>query len=131
ESIIDIPTNEQNLTNKLERAANKIFEVFYYCISQYECRQQLIWQYQAWPDENKPSVCNKCDNCIKRIANKPKLLDGKDEIMKLLEVVEFLSQEEQVSPDDVVDVFRGGKTARVKQKKWDTLPIYPSEKKRC
>ncbi|RGB24504.1 P-loop containing nucleoside triphosphate hydrolase protein [Rhizophagus diaphanus] len=130
ESIIDISTNEQNLTNKLERAANKIFEVFYYCISQYECCQQLIWQYQAWPDENKPSVCNKCDNCIKRIANKLKLLDGKEEIMKLLEVVEFLLQEEQVSPDDVVDVFRGGKTARVKQKKWDTLPIYPSEKRK-
>ncbi|PKC63474.1 hypothetical protein RhiirA1_463707 [Rhizophagus irregularis] len=50
--------------------------------------------------------------------------------MKLLEVVEFLLQEEQVSPDDVIDVFRGGKTARVKQKKWDTLPIYPTKKRK-
>ncbi|PKB99265.1 ATP-dependent DNA helicase, partial [Rhizophagus irregularis] len=119
--IAEYRDTEQNLTNKLERAASKIFEVFYYCISQYECRQQLIWKYQAWPDEEKPSVCERCDNCIKRIANRPKLIDGKEEIMKLLEVVEFLTQKEQVSPDDIIDVFRGGKTKRIKQKKWDTL----------
>ncbi|PKK71360.1 P-loop containing nucleoside triphosphate hydrolase protein, partial [Rhizophagus irregularis] len=63
--IAEYRDTEQNLTNKLERAASKIFEVFYYCISQYECRQQLIWKYQAWPDEEKPSVCERCDNCIK------------------------------------------------------------------
>uniref|UniRef100_U9U868 Uncharacterized protein n=1 Tax=Rhizophagus irregularis (strain DAOM 181602 / DAOM 197198 / MUCL 43194) TaxID=747089 RepID=U9U868_RHIID len=57
-----------------------------------------------------PSTAN-----LARIANKPKLLDGKKEIMKLLEVVEFLL---------------GGKTARVKQKKWDTLPIYPTKKRK-
>jgi superfamily II DNA helicase RecQ len=118
------------LTNKLERAASKIFEVFYYCISQYECRQQLIWKYQVWPDEEKPSVCEKCDNCIKRIANRPKLIDGREEIMKLLEVVEFLTQEEQVSPDDIIDVFKGGKTKRIKQKKWDTLSVFPTEKRK-
>ncbi|UZO18211.1 uncharacterized protein OCT59_009531 [Rhizophagus irregularis] len=125
-----ITASEQNLTNKLERVASKIFEVFYYCISQYECHQQLIWKYQAWPDEEKPSVCERCDNCIKRIANRPKLIDGKEEIMKLLEVVEFLTQEEQVSPDDIIDVFRGGKTKRIKQKKWDTLSIFPTEKRK-
>ena len=65
-----------------------------------------------------------------RIANKPKLLDGKEEIMKLLEVVEFLTQEEPISPEDVVDVFRGGKTMKIKQKKWDTLPVYPTEKRK-
>lgn len=126
-----ITANEQSLTNKLERAANGIFEVFYYCISQYKCRQQLIWKYQAWPDEEKPPVCEKCDNCIRRITNKPKLLDGKEEIMKLLEVVEFLTQkEQQIGPDDVIDVFRGGKTMKIRQKEWDTLPIYPTEKRK-
>lgn len=30
----------------------------------------------------------------------------------------------------MIDVFRGGKTARVKQKKWDTLPIYPTKKRK-
>lgn len=82
---------EQRLINKLDRATKKIFEVFYYCNSQYECRQQLIWQYQAWPNEAKPSVCEICDNCVNRNANKPKLLDGKEEIVKLLEVVEYLT----------------------------------------
>ncbi|EXX61815.1 Sgs1p [Rhizophagus irregularis DAOM 197198w] len=38
---------EQRLINKLDQAATKIFEVFYYCNSRYECCQQLIWQYQA------------------------------------------------------------------------------------
>ena len=119
------------MINKFEQATNKIFEVFYYCNSHYECRQQLIWQYQAWPGETKLPICEKCDNCIRRIANKPKLLDGKEEIIKLLEVVEFLTQkEQQISPDDIVDVFRDGKTARIKQKKWDTLPVYPTEKRK-
>src|SRR5437763_3530852 len=109
----------------------KIFEVFYYCNSQYECRQQLIWQYQAWLDEVKPPVCRKCNNCVNRIANKPKLLDGKEEIIKLLEVVEYLTERnEQICPDDIVDVFRGGKTAKIKQKNWDTLPVYPTEKRK-
>jgi len=120
------------LTNKLERATKKIFEVFYYCNSQYECRQQLIWQYQAWPNEQKPPVCEKCDNCINRDTDRPKLLDGKEEIIKLLEVVEYLTQEtgEQIGPDDVIDVFRGGKTAKIKQKNWNTLPVYPTEKRK-
>ncbi|CAI2186131.1 14462_t:CDS:2 [Funneliformis geosporum] len=60
---------------------------------------------------SKPPICEKCDNCIKRIANKPKLFDGKEKIMKLLEAIEFLTQkEQQISPDDIVDIFRGGKT---------------------
>ena len=122
----------QRLINKLERAARKIFEVLYYCNSQYECRQQLIWQYQAWPNERKPPVCEICNNCVNRIADKPKLLDGKEEIIELLGVVEYLTQEigEQIGPEDVVDVFRGGKTAKVKQKNWDTLPVYPTEKRK-
>ena len=109
----------------------KIFEVFYYCNSQYECRQQLIWQYQAQPDEVIPPVCRKCNNCVNRIANKLKLLDGKEEIIKLLEVVEYLTERnEQICPDNIVDVFRGGKTAKIKQKNWDTLPVYLTEKGR-
>uniref|UniRef100_U9TP61 DNA 3'-5' helicase n=1 Tax=Rhizophagus irregularis (strain DAOM 181602 / DAOM 197198 / MUCL 43194) TaxID=747089 RepID=U9TP61_RHIID len=122
---------EQRLINKLERATKKIFEVFYYCNSQYECRQQLIWRYQAWPNEQKPPTCEICDNCINRIADKPKLLDGKEEIIKLIEVVEYLTQMgEQIGPDDVVDIFRGGKTAKIKQKNWNTLPVYPTEKRK-
>ncbi|PKK55586.1 hypothetical protein RhiirC2_802008 [Rhizophagus irregularis] len=61
---------EQRLINKLNRVATKIFE----------------------PDEVKLPVCGKCDNCINQIANKPKLLNGKEEIKKL-EVVEYLTQE--------------------------------------
>ena len=120
------------MINKLERAARKIFEVFYYCNSQYECRQQLIWQYQAWPNEQKPPVCEICNNCVNRNTDKPKLLDGKEEIIKLLEVVEYLTQEtsEQIGPDDVIDIFRGGKTAKIKQKNWNTLPVYPTEKRK-
>ncbi|CAI2168125.1 10840_t:CDS:1 [Funneliformis geosporum] len=73
-----------------------------------------------------------CNNCKNRIAYKPKLLDGKEEIKKLLEVVKYLTQEreEQIYPDDVVDIFRGGKTAKIKQKKWDSLPVYPTEKRK-
>ncbi len=128
----NILNNEQYLSNKFERAANKIFEVLYYCYSQYECRQQLIWKYQAWPNEVIPPICEKCNNCFNRITNNPKSLDGKEEIIKLLEVVEFLTQEidEQIGPDDIVDVFRGGKTIKIKQKKWDTLPVYPTEKRK-
>src|SRR5205814_2689759 len=60
-----------------------------------------------------------------------KLLDGKEEIIKLLEVVEYLTERnEQICPDDIVDVFRGGKTAKIKQKNWDTLPVYPTEKRK-
>ena len=52
-----------------------------------------------------------CNNCVKRTTDKPKLLNGKEEIIKLLEVVEYLTREtnEQISPDDIIDVFRGGK----------------------
>ncbi|CAB4383605.1 unnamed protein product [Rhizophagus irregularis] len=97
---------EQRLINKLDQAATKIFEVFYYCNSRYECRQQLIWQYQAWPDEVKLPVYEK--------------------------LVKYLTQErgEQICPDDIIDVFRGGKTAKIKQKKWDNLPVYPTEKRK-
>ncbi|CAG8601834.1 13825_t:CDS:2, partial [Funneliformis caledonium] len=79
---------EQRLINKLDHAARKIFKVFYL---QYECHQQLIWQYQAWPNETKLP-----------------LLDGKEEIKKLLEVIEYLTQEmdEQICLDDVVDILK-------------------------
>ncbi|CAI2197249.1 5769_t:CDS:2, partial [Funneliformis geosporum] len=33
------------------------------------------------------------------------------------------------SPDNVIDVFKGGKTTKIKQKNWNTLPVYPTEKK--
>ena len=49
-----------------------------------------------------------------------------------MEVIEYFTQEigEQIGPDDIVDVFRGGKTAKIKQKNWDTLPVYPTEKRK-
>ncbi|CAI2194156.1 13417_t:CDS:2, partial [Funneliformis geosporum] len=76
--------------------------------SQYKCRQQLIWQYQAWLNETNLHVCEISNNCINQIAHKLKLLDGKEEIKKLLEVIKYLTQEreEQIYPDDVVDVFK-------------------------
>ncbi len=47
-------------------------------------------------------------------------------------MVEYLTQEtsEQIGPDDVIDIFRGGKTAKIKQKNWNTLPVYPTEKRK-
>ncbi|PKC62659.1 hypothetical protein RhiirA1_464851 [Rhizophagus irregularis] len=95
--------------------------------------QRLINKLEPWPNEEKPPVCKICDNCINRITDKPRLIDGKEEIIKLLEVVEYLTQEmgEQICPDDVIiDVFRGGKTAKIKQKNWNTLPVYPAEKRK-
>ena len=35
-----------------------------------------------------------------------------------------------VKAPNIVDVFRGGKTIKIKQKKWDTLPVYPTEKRK-
>ncbi|RIA83322.1 hypothetical protein C1645_880575 [Glomus cerebriforme] len=108
--IANINIEEQRLINKLEHAARKIFKL----------------------NEQKPPTCEICDNCINQITDKPKLLDSKEEIIKLLKVVEYLTQEtgEQIGPDDVIDVFRGGKTAKIKQKNWNTLPVYPTEKKK-
>ncbi|CAI2189831.1 5520_t:CDS:2, partial [Funneliformis geosporum] len=60
-------------------------------------------QYQVWPNEIKPLECGTCNNCINQNANKPKLLD---------------------------DVFRGGKTIKIKQKKWNNLPVYSTEKRK-
>ncbi len=79
----------------------------------------------------KLPVCEKCDNCINQITNRPKLLDGKEKIIKLLEMVEFFIQrEQQIGPNDIVDVFRDRKIAKIKQKKWDTLSVYLTEKRK-
>jgi hypothetical protein len=37
---------------------------------------------------------------------------------------------EQISSDDIIDVFRSGKTAKIKQKYWNILPVYLIEKRK-
>ncbi|CAG8583506.1 1272_t:CDS:2 [Diversispora eburnea] len=55
---------------------------------------------------------NSYDFCSKELL-KP-TVDGKKEVIKLFEVVYYLTQErdEQICPDDVINIFRGAKIAK-------------------
>ncbi|PKK65464.1 P-loop containing nucleoside triphosphate hydrolase protein [Rhizophagus irregularis] len=98
----------------------------------------IVAEHRETTNVEEQRLINKLERAAMKIFESneqkppPKLLDGKEEIIKLLKVIEYLTQEtgEQIGPDDVIDVFRGGKTAKIKQKNWNTLPIYPTEKRK-
>ena len=49
-----------------------------------------------------------------------------------MELIKYFTQNigKQIGPNDIVNMFRGGKTVKIKQKNWNTLPIYLTKKKR-
>ncbi|CAG8730936.1 19505_t:CDS:2, partial [Dentiscutata erythropus] len=80
-----------------------------------EVAEALI-EHHAWNGDNKPSECRKCDNCQCRIKDNPSICDVTFDIVELL-CVEVLTTtyDHQITPADVVSVFRQSNAARMKK----------------
>nr|CAG8570766.1 4394_t:CDS:2 [Entrophospora candida] len=62
-------------------------------------------QHFAWPGDQIPSNCNKCENCQHQIKESPELIDVKEDVICLVEIVTDLVKEIDVSHEDVIGTF--------------------------
>ena len=118
-----LPLNTSGITKKKERDVHKMQAVIHYAEHEYQCRTLLLLNYF---NEKDGSPCGICDNCVRRKKEKPEDVDSGlgNEIMvylrkdgpltprllagafdqipekKLLEVVRFLIDEEQIGYDE-------------------------------
>ncbi|RHZ46886.1 hypothetical protein Glove_606g26 [Diversispora epigaea] len=94
---IVIEENEeiQNIEHNkyLSKAKQKIREVLFYCSSIYQCRKKIIIDYFAWPEDSSSNECNICDNCLRRINDKPVQIDVQTDVKKILEIVETVTND--------------------------------------
>jgi hypothetical protein len=113
------------LTNTPD-AQQKIFEVQSFCSAKYFCRQQLIAKYYAWDGDSIPNGCGKCDNCVSCIADDAhQLQNAVDDVCEMMEVVRCLTaQHQNVTQQDLVDVFTHAKTRDMETKGYMTSEAY-------
>ncbi|RHZ43628.1 hypothetical protein Glove_960g2 [Diversispora epigaea] len=108
----------------LSKAKQKIWEVLFYCSSIYQCRKKIIIDYFAWPEDSSSNECNICDNCLRRINDKPVQIDVQTDVKKILEIVETVtSQKQQITRNNIIDIFRQSQAKEVKNQ-FGELPVY-------
>ncbi|CAB5366473.1 unnamed protein product [Rhizophagus irregularis] len=110
----------------LSDAKNKIREVLFYCSNMYQCHKQAIVNYFAWPEDPLPQECNICDNCIRRATDNPVYIDAQSDALKMLEVINVITkmeQQQQITRNNVVDVFRQSQAKDVKSR-FGHLAVY-------
>ena len=108
----------------LSEAKCKIREVLFYCSSIYQCRKKAIVDYFAWTGDLASRECNVCDNCLRRASDNPAWVDIRTDVEKILEIIKIITSErQQITRNNVVDVFRQSQAKDVKNK-FGELPIY-------
>ncbi|CAG8796389.1 4224_t:CDS:2 [Dentiscutata erythropus] len=115
----------ENYTRSLKvyNIEQNLFEVIFYCIDLYRCRQIILWQYFAWPNDMIPTSCNICDNCRRRIHDKLKEINAVQEVQKLVELVEELTNrfDSEIILLDIVELFRFADNSRLRKRGFDTI----------
>ncbi|CAG8795895.1 8940_t:CDS:1, partial [Racocetra fulgida] len=78
----------------------------------------------------EPSECGKCDNCQCRIKDNPSIWDVTIDIIELLRVVEVLTTtyDHQITPADIIGVFRRSNAARIKKLGYQQLEEFYDQK---
>ena len=135
--ILNRPFNTQNMTDQehkrkcqLDTGLHKIHEVLLFCRNQYDCRNQIISCYYLWNGDNVPSPCLKCDNCRKRIKEKPTYENCIDDVCHLLEIIEEMNSNNfEITEDDVVEVFCKSNTKKIRESGLAELEVYKSGRK--
>ncbi|PKC56716.1 hypothetical protein RhiirA1_401926 [Rhizophagus irregularis] len=92
----------------LSDAKNKIREVLFYCSNMYQCHKQAIVNYFAWPEDPLPQEYAQSD------------------ALKMLEVINVITkmeQQQQITRNNVVDVFRQSQAKDVKSR-FGHLAVY-------
>ena len=98
--------------------------MLFYCSSIYQCRKKAIFDYFAWQGDSESKECGICDNCYRRAADNSIWVDIRTDVAKILEIVKIITSErQQITRNDVVDVFRQSQAKSVKNK-FGKLPIY-------
>ncbi|PKY33061.1 hypothetical protein RhiirB3_451690 [Rhizophagus irregularis] len=100
----------------LSDAKNKIREVLFYCSNMYQCHKQAIVNYFAWPEDPLPQEST--DN--------PVYIDAQSDALKMLEVINVITkmeQQQQITRNNVVDVFRQSQAKDVKSR-FGHLAVY-------
>ena len=111
-------------TKYLSEAKRKIWEVLFYCSSIYQYRKKAIIDYFAWPGDLASRECNLCDNCLRRASDNPVWVDIRTDVKKMLEIIKIItSEKQQITRNNVVDVFHQSQAKDVKNK-FGELPVY-------
>jgi len=110
---------------RLEKGAYQIFEVLYFCRNPFRCRMSVIMAYHAWPQDNISIECGVCDIC-QNYNGKRREMNIYEDIEHMLRVIQVLTAQDndQIIPDDIVDVFCQARNAKIHAKRYNELPIY-------
>ena len=105
-----------------DRQRQMLRKVVQFCENKSDCRRVQVLAY--FNEHFDSAACNgSCDNCLSDTVFETQ--DMTDYVIPALELVEQLSANEmKVTLLQCVDVFRGGKSKRTTQLKWDELPEY-------
>ena len=102
----------------------------------YKCRQQLAYCKYHWEGNSDIPICNRCDNCLKRQHDNVILVDLKNEVLIMINIVKILliststgESKNKVSADDVVDVFMGGNNKNIRANSLNTIDEFGRGKK--
>ncbi|CAG8684064.1 19507_t:CDS:2, partial [Rhizophagus irregularis] len=111
-----------NRIKYLSDTKHKIREVLFYCSTVYQCRKQAISNYFAWPGDPVPQECTLCDNCIRRVTDNPVYIDVQSDVLKMLEIINVTTKmHQQITRNNIVDVFRRSQAKEVKSQFEDAL----------
>lgn len=80
------------------------------------CRRVALLAY--FDEEGQP--CGNCDNC----TDPPEVIDGTGEAMKLFGVIAATGQ--SFGASHLIDVLRGGRTAKIEERQHHDLPLFGS-----
>jgi superfamily II DNA helicase RecQ len=114
----------------MDKKKAKIMSMMLFADTVYKCRQQLAYQPFLWPDSPMIPECHNCDNCREREKDIPNMCDVTAEALRLVKIVKALLHhvvtQDNITRDDVVDVFYGNKNNNVVNKDLMQVSEYPS-----
>lgn len=124
----DIEINSEDVSNfnfqkyYFNKCSQGIFEMAFFCETNYECQQQMACYQYCWEGDPNIPKCNHCDNCLRQQQDNVILTDLENETLLMASIIHELlkrSKEsgaklEKVKKEYVIDVFFGANNKNVK-----------------
>ncbi|KAI8841945.1 hypothetical protein BJ741DRAFT_575006 [Chytriomyces cf. hyalinus JEL632] len=117
-----IQKGEGNAAQK-ERQRNNVRMMVAYCQDEYECRRKQVLQYFG-ENFNRAECKKTCDNCKKALPFVEK--DITQDAKNVINLFRSIPASQNITLIMLMDVYKGSKTAKIKNEELDTLELYGS-----
>ncbi|TPX77516.1 hypothetical protein CcCBS67573_g01234 [Chytriomyces confervae] len=117
-----IQKGEGNAAQK-ERQRNNVRMMVAYCQDEYECRRKQVLQYFG-ENFNRAECKKTCDNCKKALPFVEK--DITQDAKNIINLFRSIPASQNITLIMLMDVYKGSKTAKIKNEELDTLELYGS-----